>query len=138
MNPQQTELVRQSWAHAKPMAETIVRLFYRRLFEFEPQLRERFCTSMSEQGDHLLAATKDLVRDLANDPAEPPIGLVRKEEAFDRQSDRVATAWLWALGEAIGRRAAPAAGDAWREAIRSDRGATFRLVALGEVALVSV
>lgn len=136
MSPQQIELVQQSWAHAEPIVDTIVRLFYRRLFEQEPGLRDRFCTSMSEQGDHLLAATQDLVTNLANDASL--VGLVGEVNDFNRQEANVIDAWLWAIEEEIGRLATPQVCDAWREAIRGEIGVTFKLVALGEVALVGV
>ncbi len=136
MNSRQIELLQASWRHASPIAETVVRLFYRRLFELAPGVRERFCTSMSEQSDHLLAATEELVNNVAGE--QPVTGVVSGVDSFTQHEPVVADAWLWALEQEIGRCASEGACDAWREAIRSDAGTTFRLVALGEVALVGV
>lgn len=136
MSPNEIELVQASWRHAAPIADTVVRLFYRRLLENAPEIRERFHTSMSEQGDHLIAAVEELIERLDADDAVS--GLVLSEDAFADRGEEVVEAWLWALEQEIGRRASEGARDAWRRAIRSDAGAAFKLVALGEVELVGV
>lgn len=135
MNSRQIESLQASWDHATPIAETVVRLFYRRLFELAPEVRERFQTSMSEQSDHLLAATDEMVAGLGGETAV--VGVVGKVDAFKEHEAAVIDAWIWALEQEIGRCASQGACDAWREAIQSESGTTFRLVALGELALVA-
>ncbi len=134
MSPNEIELVQASWRHASPIADTVVRLFYRRLFERSPEVRERFHTSMSEQGDNLIAAVQELVDRLGQEEAVS--GVVLSEQSFADQGEEVTDAWLWALEQEIGRCASEGARKAWRQAIRSDAGAAFKLVALGEVELV--
>lgn len=135
MTPTQIELIQQSWRRAEPIAETVVRLFYRRLFEGTPDLRERFLTSMSEQSDHLLAATREMVEKLAAN--ESLIGLVGAVDAFEERESALVEAWLWAIQHEIGRLATDPVCEAWAEAIRGEAGAEFKLVALGEVALIN-
>lgn len=131
MNSKQIESLQLSWQHATPIAETVVRLFYRRLFELSPELRERFHTSMSEQSDHLLAAIHDLVQNAGRTTF---VASTRVDSKVCQPFEAHMTdAWLWALEQEIGRCASKGACDAWREAIKSDAGVTFKLVALGEV-----
>ncbi|QDT68368.1 hypothetical protein MalM25_12900 [Planctomycetes bacterium MalM25] len=134
MSPNEIELVQASWRHASPIADTVVRLFYRRLFERAPEVRERFHTSMSEQGDHLIGAVEELLSRL--DQGDAVSGMVLSEQSFADRGEEVADAWLWALEQEIGRCASEGARNAWRRAIQSDAGVAFKLVALGEVELV--
>ncbi|MEO0529510.1 MAG: hypothetical protein AAF266_02920 [Planctomycetota bacterium] len=126
MTPRQIELVRESWNHASPIAETIVRLFYRRLFELSPKLRDRIQTSMCEQSDHLLEAVDDLVERIDTERA----GLERADAA-------IVEAWTWSFEQELGRHADQATCDAWQSAFSTRAGLFLQEVALGKVVLAN-
>lgn len=126
------DLVASSWERAAPVAPTVVRLFYRRLFELAPDLRGRVRKSLSEQCDHLIAAADEL----AERPNEPP-GAVGATTEADPDHAPIVEAWLWALHHQIGGADTLRIGQAWRDAIQSDAGEEFRAVALGCVEFAS-
>ena len=55
MKPQQIDLVRNSFALVKPIAQQAAALFYDNLFERDPTLRTLFRGNMAEQGDRLMS-----------------------------------------------------------------------------------
>ena len=124
MTPRQIELVRQSWNHATPIAETVVRLFYRRLFELAPGVRGRIQTSMCEQSDHLLEAVDELVSKIDSERA-----------GLERADATVVAAWTWSLQQELGRHADQAACEAWQSAFSTRAGLFLQEVALGKAVL---
>jgi hypothetical protein len=131
MSPHEIKLICASWNDAAPVADTVVRLFYRRLFQIAPELRSRFRTSMSEQGDHLVAAIDELTESLAIGvepcavpPAMPP-----------RYADAIAKAWTWTLRQELGRKAPIATRKAWRVMLSTPAAAPLYAVAMGELEL---
>lgn len=76
MNPQQIDLVQQTFALAAPQAKVIANLFYQRLFELDPALRRLFRGDMSEQGDKLMTMLAFVVHHLRQ--PEPILGAVRR------------------------------------------------------------
>jgi hemoglobin-like flavoprotein len=54
MNPNQIQLVQQSFEQVKPIVETAADLFYDRLFELDPGLRPMFKSDLSEQKRNLM------------------------------------------------------------------------------------
>lgn len=127
MTPSQIELVRESWTHAIPISETIVRLFYRRLFELSPKLRDRIRTSMSEQSDNLLEAVGDLVERIDGERA-----------GLERADATIVAAWTWSFEQELGRRADQATCDAWQSAFSTRKGLLLQEVALGKPMLAGV
>jgi len=126
MTSRQIELVQRSWAAARPIADTVIRLFYRRLFETTPELRGRFCTSMSEQGDSLLAEVEGLVGRLGDEASAAPLS--------DAETEQVTDAWVWALRAELGRRCLKETAAAWREALAARASEPFHATALGAAA----
>lgn len=138
MTSSQIQLVQSSWEQASPIADTVVRLFYRRLFEQTPELREAIHTSMSEQGDHLLESLQDLLEALSREEILgcDEIGPVVVDSST--KEDFVAEAWTWSLRQEVGRHAPPATCDAWRSVLQTEAGRQFVAVAVGEQQLATV
>ncbi len=55
MTPEQVGLVQSTWARVVPIKDTAAELFYGRLFELDPSLRQLFKGDMAEQGRKLMA-----------------------------------------------------------------------------------
>ena len=55
MNPQQIQLVQQSFEKVLPIKVAAAEIFYNRLFALDPSLRELFPTDLKEQGRKLMA-----------------------------------------------------------------------------------
>jgi hypothetical protein len=131
MSPHEIKLICASWNDAAPVADTVVRLFYRRLFQIAPELRSRFRTSMSEQGDHLVAAIDELTESLAigAEPCAVPPAMPA------RYADAIAKAWTWTLRQELGRKAPIATRKAWRVMLSTPAAAPLYAVAMGELEL---
>src|SRR3954466_2201936 len=56
MTPDQISLVQRSWIQLLPIADEAASLFYRRLFELDPSLRELFPEDLTEQRTKLMQA----------------------------------------------------------------------------------
>jgi hemoglobin-like flavoprotein len=54
MNPQDKQLVQESFSAVEPIAETAAALFYARLFELDPELRPLFKQDLHGQGKKLM------------------------------------------------------------------------------------
>ncbi|MEQ8846280.1 hypothetical protein [Botrimarina sp.] len=132
MTRPEAELVRDSWRRAEPIADTVTRLFYLRLFELTPEVRGRLGCSLCEQCDRLAEAVDQLVESYrfgagAGVPVAEPA-------AAAGESAAVVDAWLWAITNQLGGADSDRVGRAWSEAIRGEAGRPFRSVALGGAA----
>lgn len=134
MSPRQIELLCDSWKDAEPIADTVVRLFYRRLFQQAPELRGKFRTSMSEQGDRLYAVVDCLVHalELGVEPASTPTPASMKQ-----YGEVVAKAWTWTLRQELGRKAPLEARKAWRSLLKRPEATQLYAVAMGELELAA-
>ena len=128
MQPQQIELVRRSWAAIEPVSETVVRVFYRRLFELAPEARGGFCQSMSSQGDRVRDALAALVRGL--DPAAPAYPRAAQPDA---RTVAMVDAWVWALDAELGGADFQQVAEAWRAALATPAADEVHAIALGAV-----
>ncbi|TWT95851.1 hypothetical protein Pla108_29280 [Botrimarina colliarenosi] len=131
MTAREIKLVCDSWKQAAPVADTVVRLFYLRLFQLAPELRGRFHTSMSDQGDQLVAAIDDLTDCLAHGEDT----LLAPAPAGGVYADVVAKAWTWTLRQELGRKAPMATRKAWRTVLSSPTSAALYSIAVGELEL---
>jgi nitric oxide dioxygenase len=131
MSPHEIKLVCASWNDAAPVADTVARTFYRRLFQLAPELRSRFRTSMSSQGDQLVAALDDLTESLAS--GETPCVIPASMDP--RYADVIAKAWTWTLRQELGRKAPIATRKAWRVMLSTPAAAPLYAVAMGELEL---
>jgi hemoglobin-like flavoprotein len=57
-------LVQQSFAKVVPIADTAAKIFYAKLFEYDPSLKSLFKKSMTEQGEMLMATLHVAVKSL--------------------------------------------------------------------------
>src|SRR3954470_15778831 len=107
MTPEQTNLVRTSFAMVLPIAETAAELFYTRLFELDPSLRGMFRGDMKEQGRKLMSMIKVAVANLDNlgeiIPAVQALGARHARYGVEeRHYHTVAAALLWTLEKGLG------------------------------------
>ncbi len=118
MTPEQITLVKSSWQQVLPIKDTAAGLFYNRLFELDPSLRDLFKGDMAEQGRKLMAMINTVVNSL--DQLGPVLGAVedlgRRHAGYgvkDRDYDTVGEALIWTLGQGLGKGFTPAVKLAW-------------------------
>lgn len=120
MTPERTELIRQSWEQVKPIADDAAELFYGKLFELDPSLRNLFSGDMQQQGRKLMAAINVAVKSLDRfDSIEKNIrDLGARHHHYGVQDHHyvtVANALLWTLQQGLGDQFTPDVRAAWVE-----------------------
>lgn len=118
LTDQQITLVQESWEKVVPIADKAAELFYGRLFEIAPEVKQLFKSDMTEQGRKLMAMLNTAVNSL-NDleaivPAVQESG--RKHVDYgvkDEDYDKVAEALLWTLGQGLGEAFTDEVKEAW-------------------------
>ena len=120
MNTDTINLVQQSFAQVRPNAAEAADLFYRRLFELDPDLRPLFTSDIGEQGAKLMdmiGVAVDGLDDLgAITPAVQDLGV--RHRGYGVQSghyDTVGEALLWTLDQGLGDAFTPDVRAAWVE-----------------------
>jgi hemoglobin-like flavoprotein len=118
MNSREIELVQTSFAKVAPVAEKAADMFYNRLFELDPSLRDLLQTDMAEQGKRLMAMISVVVEGLKNlDDLVPAIEeLGRRHSGYGVEPEHYATvgaALLDILARALGPSFTPDVRDAW-------------------------
>lgn len=73
LTPHQIGLVQSSFSKVEPIAELAAILFYRKLFELQPDLRSLFPRSIEQQGRKLMSVLMVAVGSLTNLPALLPV-----------------------------------------------------------------
>jgi hemoglobin-like flavoprotein len=121
MTPEQVQLVQSSFAKIAPIKDQAAALFYRRLFELDPNLRPLFKGDMTAQGTKLMAALGGAVASLGRlGPVLPAVrALGRRHAAYGVQPEHYATvgeALIWALEQGLGTDFTPATRRAWIDA----------------------
>jgi hemoglobin-like flavoprotein len=121
MNPQQIQLVQESFEHVKPITDIAADLFYGRLFELDPSLRPMFKDDMAEQKAKLMTTLAFAVASLKQPdrllPAVRQLG--RRHMGYGVQNGHyqtVGAALLWTLGQGLGDGFTPAVEEAWTAA----------------------
>ncbi|HET9359054.1 MAG TPA: globin family protein [Vicinamibacterales bacterium] len=114
----QIELVQTSFAVIAPIADDAAALFYRRLFEIDPSLRQMFPGDLSEQRKKLMqmltAAVKGLPRLDRLVPVVEDLG--RRHTGYgvrDEHYETVGAALLWTLEKGLGDAFSPDVREAW-------------------------
>ena len=107
MTPEQVAKVQQSFAKVAPIAETAAELFYGKLFELDPELKQLFRGDMKEQGAKLMATLNVVVNGLTDlDTIVPAVQqLGRRHVGYgvkDSHYDIVGEALIWTLGQGLG------------------------------------
>lgn len=130
------QLVARTYRLVNPVSETVADLFYRHLFEGEPQYRRLFPKDMTRQKRKLMAMLAFIARSLDwaedrwRDDVAPGEDLLLVVLALGRRhhflykipSDAygpVETALLWALDQGLGQAFTPDLREAWTKLYRS-------------------
>jgi len=121
MHESEIALVQDSWERVVPIADTAARLFYNRLFDIDPSLKELFSqTDMTEQRKKLMQIITVAVRGLQRiDELLPAIeAMGRRHSGYGVKEEHyttVATALLWTLEQGLGPAFTPDVRSAWVE-----------------------
>lgn len=121
MHESEIALVQDSWEKVVPIADTAARLFYNRLFDIDPSLKELFSqTDMTEQRKKLMQIITVAVRGLQRiDELLPAIeAMGRRHSGYGVKEEHyttVATALLWTLEQGLGPAFTPDVRSAWVE-----------------------
>ena len=114
----QIELVQKTFAVIAPIADDAAALFYRRLFEMDPTLKDMFKGDMADQRRKLMqmltAAVKGLPRLDRLIPVVEDLG--RRHVSYgvlDSHYDTVGAALLWTLEKGLGADFTPEVKEAW-------------------------
>jgi hemoglobin-like flavoprotein len=122
MSPEQRQIIRDTWQQVDPIADAAAALFYERLFQIDPKVRDLFAgTDMARQHKKLVEAITAVVSGLDGlDALLPQIeALGRRHTGYgvtDAHYDTVGMALLWTLEKGLGDAWTPAAAEAWTEA----------------------
>ena len=111
-------LVQDSFDLVEPIAEEAAKLFYGRLFELDPSLRDLFKSDMAEQGRKLMQMLKIAVKGLGNLEKIVPVveDLGQRHAGYgveDSHYDTVAEALLWTLEQGLGEAFTEEVKQAW-------------------------
>lgn len=114
----QITLVQESFARVEPIAEPVAQVFYGRLFDLDPSLREMFPEEMSEQRKKLITTLKIVVAGLSVVEKIMPAleSLGRRHISYDVEEvhyEVVAQALIWTLQQAIDEEFTDEVRDAW-------------------------
>lgn len=120
MSPQQIALVKESFAKVEPIREQAAALFYQRLFELDPELKQLFKGDMQEQGRKLMMMIGTAVNGLDKlDEIVPAVqDLGRRHVGYGVKSadyDTVGSALLWTLEQGLGDAFTEETKGAWIE-----------------------
>ena len=121
MTPHQISLVRTSWDKVYPIAETVAGLFYRKLFELEPEFKKLFPSEMKQQGKKLMTMINVAVRSL--DKLDSVLSAIqasgKRHVSYGVKNEDYATvgkALLWTLEQGLGDEFTDDVKQAWIEA----------------------
>jgi hemoglobin-like flavoprotein len=120
MTPEQITLVQTSWEKVKPISDKAAELFYGKLFELDPELKDMFKGDMAEQGRKLMMMINTAVNALNNiEGIVPAVQDLGKRHAGygvqDKDYDTVAAALLWTLEAGLGDEFTPEVKGAWTD-----------------------
>jgi hemoglobin-like flavoprotein len=107
MNHNQIQLVQESFEQVKPIANIAADLFYDRLFDLDPSLRQLFPSDMNEQKHHLMTTLTFAVSGLKKPdriiPAVRQLGIRHVGYGVqEHHYQTVGAALLWALAQGLG------------------------------------
>ncbi len=118
MNQDQIQLVQDSFAQVKPIADIAADLFYDRLFTLDPGLRPLFKSNLGEQKHNLMTTLSFAVAGLNKPerilPAVRQLGT--RHGGYGVQAHHyqtVGAALLWTLAQGLGEQFTPDVEEAW-------------------------
>ncbi|MEM1212166.1 MAG: globin family protein [Planctomycetota bacterium] len=115
MTPEQVEMVQSSWEKVVPIKDVASDLFYGKLFELDPSLRELFPEEMSQQKQKLMTMITTAVRGLTKlDEIVPAVqALGRRHNNY-----RVTAPMYDTVGAALLDTLEKGLGDAWNDELK--------------------
>lgn len=118
MKPEQIKLIRNSWSRIMPIRDKAAELFYKRLFELDPDLEDLFEGNMEEQGTKLMSMITVAVNSLDRfDSFEPVLRDLGKRHVgygvLDKDYNTVAEALIWTLALGLGEGFTDEVKEAW-------------------------
>ncbi|MEL6920058.1 MAG: globin family protein [Pseudomonadota bacterium] len=118
MTPDQIDLVQGSFQKVAPIAPQAAAMFYDRLFEIAPQVRQMFTGSMEEQGAKLMTTLGVVVNGLKNLDAVLPAAqaLAIKHVGYGVTAEQyapVGEALIYTLQQGLGDHFDADTEDAW-------------------------
>ena len=121
MTPEQIKLVQQSFARVAPISDQAAVMFYDRLFEIAPAVKDMFPSDMREQRRKLMATLAIVVNGLSNLEMILPAAsaLATRHVAYGAKAEHypvVGDALLWTLETGLGAEWTADVADAWRAA----------------------
>ena len=122
MNPNQIQLIQQTFAKIEAVADIATTLFYRHLFNLDPAIKPLFANSnMEVQRDKLMTSLRAVVNALDNPKVIVPelqaMGVRHASYGVaDHHYKLVGDALILALKDGIGRDMTPAVTQAWATA----------------------
>lgn len=118
MTPERIKLIHSSWEQVQPIADVAAKMFYEKLFELDPTLRQLFNGDLQQQGKKLMNAINLAMRSL--DRFEAIEQKIRELGARhyhygvrDKHYETVANALLWTLQQGLGDQFTPEVRAAW-------------------------
>jgi hemoglobin-like flavoprotein len=121
MTPEQVQLVQQSFAKVAPISDQAAVMFYGRLFEIAPQVKQLFPTDLTEQRRKLMATLAIVVNGLASLETILPAAsaLATRHVAYGAKPEHypvVGSALLWTLEKGLGAAWTKDVAEAWTAA----------------------
>ncbi|MDX1803962.1 MAG: hypothetical protein R3292_07750 [Alcanivorax sp.] len=119
MTPEQVSAVQTSWKQVLPYAQSTSELFYHKLFDLDPALRQRFHGNLKHHGRALFEHLSRLITHLdgINSGQDTPPTAPDDEFTLRGQTyDSIGAALLWTLRAALGERFDAALAHAWTSA----------------------
>ena len=118
MNAEQIMLVQSSWEEVQPMAGKLGELFYKRVFELDPAIKELFPDDPRRQGELFMAMFGGAVEMLFHlDTLEPSVhDLGRRHNAYGTKPEHYDTfrsALLWTLERVLDEAFTAEVRQAW-------------------------
>jgi nitric oxide dioxygenase len=118
MTPIQQELVRDSFTMVEPFSTVIATLFYNRLYEIAPHLRERLSCEARHQGALFVEFVTSVINNLGNRERIESLALDlrlkhRSFAACLKGIPAVETAFFWTLKEVLQKDFTPEVCSAW-------------------------
>jgi hemoglobin-like flavoprotein len=121
MNENQIELIIESFDRIEPVADSASMLFYQRLFELDPSLRDMFDDHMGEQQRKFIDTLRAAVLGIPYPESLVPLlhDLGKRHATYGVQPAHYATvgaALLWTLQQYLGEDYTPEVAAAWEAA----------------------
>lgn len=118
MTPAEIKLVQSSFQKVVPISDRVAKLFYDRLFEINPPLRQLFSADLTIQRIKLITTLTTIIMGLDQIDAMLPevrqLAARHVEYGVDNHHyETVGEALLWALEQGLGEDFTPEVKDAW-------------------------